>query len=82
MKLMENALDVDRVSVVDYLCGDDDYKRDWMSARRERWGLRASPWLSLVGLTEVVQAVGSRLRRLTTRPTATVNPAPADQAAA
>lgn len=38
-KLMEYAIDVDKVEVVDYLCGDDAYKKDWMSSRRERWGI-------------------------------------------
>lgn len=38
-KLMEYAIDVDNVEVVDYLCGDDAYKKDWMSSRRERWGI-------------------------------------------
>lgn len=38
-KLMEYVLDVDKVEVVDYLCGDDAYKKDWMSSRRERWGI-------------------------------------------
>ena len=40
-KLMEHVIDVDRVSEVDYLTGDDEYKRDWMSDRRERWGIIA-----------------------------------------
>ena len=38
-KLMEYVIDVDKVGVVDYLCGDDAYKKDWMSNRRERWGV-------------------------------------------
>lgn len=39
--LMEHVIDVDKVEMVDYLCGDDSYKRDWMSGRRERIGIRA-----------------------------------------
>ena len=45
--LMRHVLDVDRAAVVDYLTGDDAYKRDWMSHRRERVGvtaLRAMRW--------------------------------------
>jgi CelD/BcsL family acetyltransferase involved in cellulose biosynthesis len=61
--LMEYALDVDRVRVVDYLCGDDAYKRDWMSHRRERWGLRASPRFSLMGLTAAAQSLAGRVAR-------------------
>ncbi len=40
--LMEHVIDVDRVREVDYLTGDEDYKKDWMSHRRERWGLCGS----------------------------------------
>lgn len=39
--LMQHVIDVDQVTEVDYLTGDDAYKRDWMSHRRERWGLIA-----------------------------------------
>ena len=48
--LMHQVIDVDRVQIVDYLSGDDAYKRDWMSARRERWGLRAYRLRSVAGL--------------------------------
>lgn len=37
--LMEHVLDHDKVLEVDYLCGDDPYKAEWMSDRRERWGI-------------------------------------------
>ncbi len=40
-KLMEHVIDVDCVVEVDYLTGDDEYKKDWMSHRRERWGIVA-----------------------------------------
>ena len=36
---MKHVIDVDRVSTVDYLSGDDPYKKDWMSHRQERWAL-------------------------------------------
>ncbi|WP_235578117.1 GNAT family N-acetyltransferase [Pseudorhodoferax sp. Leaf267] len=43
--LFRHAMDVDRVREIDYLSGDDAYKREWMSHRRERWGLVAfDPW--------------------------------------
>lgn len=61
--LMEYVLDVDKVDEVDYLIGDDPYKKDWMSHRRERmgiiafnpctvWGLLGSLKQSLVGLRQ------------------------------
>ena len=39
--LMQHVMDVDGVREVDYLTGDDSYKKDWMSHRRERVGLIA-----------------------------------------
>jgi CelD/BcsL family acetyltransferase involved in cellulose biosynthesis len=39
--LMQHVLDIDKVELVDYLSGDDAYKHDWMSHRRERWGILA-----------------------------------------
>jgi hypothetical protein len=37
--LMEHVIDVDRVEEIDFLTGNDAYKQDWMSERREHWGL-------------------------------------------
>ncbi|HEY9209558.1 GNAT family N-acetyltransferase [Acidovorax sp.] len=48
--LMAHAMDVDGVREVDYLSGDDAYKRDWMAQRRERVGLVAFDPRSLHGL--------------------------------
>lgn len=39
--MMRHVVDVDAVQEVDYLTGDDGYKKDWMSHRRERVGLIA-----------------------------------------
>ena len=39
--LMEHVIDQDKVCEVDYLVGDDPYKRQWMTHRRERIGLVA-----------------------------------------
>lgn len=39
--LMRHVIDVDQVQEVDYLSGDDEYKQQWMSHRRERWGVIA-----------------------------------------
>ncbi len=34
--LMEHVIDVDRVSEIDFLTGNDAYKQEWMSERRQR----------------------------------------------
>ncbi len=48
--LMRHVIEVDQVQEVDYLIGDDAYKRDWMSHRRERWGVIAYNPRTLAGL--------------------------------
>ena len=40
-RLMQHVLERDGVGEVDYLVGDDPYKKNWMSDRRERWGIVA-----------------------------------------
>lgn len=64
--LMQHVIDKDKVTEVDYLIGDDAYKRTWLSDRRERWGLIAynvrvkSGVLGL--LWELIGRLASRLR--------------------
>ncbi|HEY5799449.1 MAG TPA: GNAT family N-acetyltransferase [Burkholderiaceae bacterium] len=63
--LMRHAIDIDQVREVDYLTGDEPYKQDWMSHRRERWGLAAFNPATLQGLYGAVRHVlGRRLKRL------------------
>lgn len=40
-ELMRRVIDEDKVSIVDYGIGDDPYKKDWMSHRREYHGILA-----------------------------------------
>jgi hypothetical protein len=61
--LMEHALDRDQVTEVDYLIGDDPYKKSWMSHRRERFGLVAYDPLTVRGLIGLLrQRVADTLR--------------------
>jgi hypothetical protein len=60
-KLMQHVIDVDQVRVVDYLSGDDDYKKMWMSHRREFWGILALNPRSLHGLGQIIRHRGGRL---------------------
>lgn len=39
--LLAHVIDIDQVSEVDFLNGDEHYKQDWMSERREYWGIIA-----------------------------------------
>ncbi|MDN5850996.1 MAG: GNAT family N-acetyltransferase [Nitrococcus sp.] len=61
MTLMQHVIDVDKVTTVDYLCGDDPYKRDWMSARHERIGIRAVRRFSWPGVLNRVTGVARRI---------------------
>ena len=58
--LMQHVLDIDRVREVDYLSGDDDYKKDWMSGRRERWGLLVMNPRTLRGCLAILRHLGGR----------------------
>ena len=56
--LMERVIDVDHVTEVDYMTGDDAYKQDWMSHRRERWGLIAFNLSTVYGLSGACWHIG------------------------
>jgi CelD/BcsL family acetyltransferase involved in cellulose biosynthesis len=66
--LMQHVIEVDRVSEIDYLMGDDPYKKTWMSDRRERWGIVAYNLCSLPGLGGAVyEAAGRTVKYLAQR---------------
>lgn len=59
-KLMEHVMNIDKVHTVDFLSGDDDYKKHWMSHRRERWGIYAMNRRTIPGCLSIVRHVGGR----------------------
>ncbi len=61
--LMQHAIDVDKVHEVDYLTGDDAYKKDWMSHRRERLGLVAYNLRSFWGLIGISKHIAGKIRK-------------------
>lgn len=63
--IMRHAIEQDQVQTVDYLIGDDDYKRDWMNTRRERWGVIAYNPRRLAGLLGLLrEMLGRAIRSL------------------
>jgi CelD/BcsL family acetyltransferase involved in cellulose biosynthesis len=58
--LMRQAIDGDRVGEVDFLIGDDAYKKKWMTHRRERWGIVAYDPRTLMGGALLLREVFSR----------------------
>ncbi len=66
--MFQHALDVDRVIEIDYLTGDDAYKRSWMTHRRERVGLIACNVRTPRGLLAAAkECLGEWRARLRTR---------------
>lgn len=65
--ILRHVINVDRVHTVDFLSGDEEYKRMWMSERRERWGLLAFSRRTPRGLLLAAYHKGARgLKRLLT----------------
>jgi CelD/BcsL family acetyltransferase involved in cellulose biosynthesis len=60
MRMIQQALDVDRVHELDYLSGDDRYKSDWMSHRREQWGILAMNPRTIGGCLAIARHIGGR----------------------
>lgn len=74
-RLMRHVIDIDQVREVDYLTGDDTYKRDWMSHSRERCGIIAFNLRSPRGIVAAALHLGggllkAGLRRLHRAPAA------------
>ena len=64
-RMFEISLDSETVDEIDYLSGDDDYKRNWMSERREFHGIRAYNPKTFSGLlNHGVTMVKNKLKRL------------------
>lgn len=61
--LLRHVIDQDRVREVDFLIGDDEYKKIWMSHRRERWGIVAFNPRTVVGCALMVKEVVGRLAK-------------------
>jgi phosphoglycolate phosphatase-like HAD superfamily hydrolase len=54
-RMMQRAIDEDRIARIDYLSGDDAYKADWMSERRQQHGIATYNPSSLTGIALLVE---------------------------
>jgi Acetyltransferase (GNAT) domain len=61
--LMRHVIDTDRVDLVDFGCGDDPYKRDWMEAQRPRYRLTMFRPLDPRNWPAILRAKVARLAR-------------------
>lgn len=66
-RMMKHVLEVDGVTEVDYLIGDDSYKSQWMTDRRERWGLMAYNPRTVRGLWGCCKEIAGRRARAVQR---------------
>lgn len=73
--MMEYVIDKDTVNRIDYLSGDDSYKRDWMSTRRERHGIAGYNTRRVRGMTLLLGRAAKRLLKTLYRTPAIVKPA-------
>lgn len=62
-EMIAYALDQDRASKLDYLIGDDGYKRLWMARRASRCRLLAFDPLSISGSAALLRELASRARQ-------------------
>ena len=65
--LFRHVIENDHVGEIDFLIGDDKYKRIWMSDRRERWGIVAYNPRALIGLMLCAKEVAGRLAKAAVR---------------
>ncbi|WP_207479339.1 GNAT family N-acetyltransferase [Arenibaculum pallidiluteum] len=61
--MMEDLLEQGAADEVDFGCGDDPYKQDWLPNRRQRWGLAAYDPATLSGLSGAARNLLPRLWR-------------------
>lgn len=62
-RMMQNAVEDDRVREIDYLIGNDAYKKDWMTHSRERVGIVAFNPRSARGIAAATRHFAGRLAR-------------------
>ena len=62
--LMKYVIDIDKVEEIDFLTGNDAYKQDWMSERRERFALSCVKSVKPAGRFELfIESLKGMLKR-------------------
>jgi hypothetical protein len=62
--LLKHVIEQDNVKEVDFLIGDDEYKKIWMSDRRERWGIVAYNPRTAIGCLLLIKEIAGRITKL------------------
>lgn len=63
--LLRHVIEHDQVNEVDFLIGDDEYKKIWMSDRRERWGIVAFNRRTFIGCILMAKEIVGRMVKRT-----------------
>jgi hypothetical protein len=61
--LFEHVIDTDKVELIDFGTGSDDYKRDWMESSRPRYRLTCFDWRQPRVWAAMAKALARRLAR-------------------
>ena len=61
--LLKHVIEQDHVKEVDFLIGDDEYKKIWMSDRRERWGIVAYNPRTIIGCALLIREIAGRITK-------------------
>jgi CelD/BcsL family acetyltransferase involved in cellulose biosynthesis len=61
--LLQYVIEHDHVKEVDFLIGDDEYKKIWMSDRRERWGIIAFNPRTSIGFALLLREISGRMAK-------------------
>jgi hypothetical protein len=62
MHMIRHVLEQDHPAEINFGRGDDDYKKLWMSERRERWGIEAANPRSARGLGRAARLMAAKAR--------------------
>lgn len=62
-ELVDYVIGQDKISYLDFLTGDDEYKQDWMTHKRPLYGVHGSNMKRLWGLTSAIQDKFSQIRQ-------------------
>ena len=69
-RMLERIVDKGDVAEIDFGVGDDSYKHDWASGRRELWGLMAFNPRSFHGILGALRHIGGqRIKQAASRAT-------------
>lgn len=64
-RMIENAIETDNVNKIDFLTGQDAFKKDWMESKRDLYGVQFVNYRTLAGLAVLIINELSKLKRYT-----------------